>query len=73
MEVNMITEKQYKAMAKIIKEASWLIDRGSHTAKNVGINPYDLVYNLGYYFQEDNPNFDCEKWLNACTPEQEEV
>jgi hypothetical protein len=28
---------------------------------------------LGYYFEKDNPNFDYEKWCNACTPEEEEV
>ena len=69
----MITKKHYNAMAEIIREASWLIDRGSHNAKEVGIDPYDLVMNLGYYFQEDNPNFDYEKWCNACTPEEEEA
>lgn len=69
----MITRKHYNKMAKIIKEASWLIDKGSHTAKDIGIDPYDLIYNLADYFLEDNPNFDYDKWLAACTPDEEEA
>ena len=69
----MITKKHYNEMAKIIREASWLIDKGSHTAKEVGIDYYDLVNDLGLYFEKDNPNFDYEKWCDACSLKQEEV
>ena len=67
----MITKKHYNAMAKIIREASWLIDVAPHTAKEVGIDPYDLVMNLGYYFEEDTPIFVYEQWCNACTPKED--
>ena len=67
------SRKDYNEMAEIIREASWLIDVAPHTAKEVGIDPYDLVMNLGYFFEENNPNFDLEKWCNACTPKEEEA
>ncbi len=69
----MITRKHYNEMAKIIKEASWLIDKGPHTAKDIGIDYYKVIMNLGYYFEEDNPNFDYGKWCDACTPNEEEA
>ena len=33
----------------------------------------DVIMNLGYYFEEDNPNFDYGKWCDACTPDEEEA
>ena len=68
-----LSRKHYNEMAKIIREVSWLIDVAPHTAKEIGIDPYDLVMNLGYYFEENNPNFDYEKWCEACTPEEVEA
>ena len=46
-----LSRKDYNEMAEIIREASWLIDVAPHTAKEVGIDPYDLVMNLGYFFE----------------------
>ena len=69
----MITRKHYNAIAEIIKDASWLVNKGPHTAKDVGVDPYDLIHNLADYFLEDNPNFNYDKWLEACTPEEVEA
>ena len=58
----MITKKHYNEMAKIIREASWLIDKGSHTAKEVGIDYYDLVNDLGLYFEKMRCEFISHKF-----------
>ena len=54
----MLTKKNYKAIADIIKEHEYL-----------GFDYYDLgnlISDLASYFKVDNPNFDRKKFLDAC-------
>jgi hypothetical protein len=53
----MLTKKYYKKIAEIIKNT-----------KKIGNSLIldDFVNKLTEYLYEDNPNFDCERFIDAC-------
>ena len=61
----MLTKKDYKAIAEIIKiyrpdESGNDYDNG----RNHGVT--DVAYSLANYFQQDNPRFNRQKFIEAC-------
>lgn len=58
----MLTRQHYKAIAEIIKHSDTLVikPRGGVGPRN------DLKEKLADYFQEENPQFDRDKFLTNC-------
>lgn len=66
----MVTRKDYKAIAEIIKQEYTRFD-------NTGEDDYEghhtllcVVAKLAHYFAANNPRFDREKFLQACYPKR---
>jgi hypothetical protein len=56
----MFTKQHYKEIAEIIVKCSqWRPDVGSYIDRDY------LIDELAFYFKEDNPNFDAEKFWEA--------
>lgn len=69
----MLTRKDYKAIAFIITETNgqvfkkmihWIDGRGDVPARY--ISQSDLIARLVDYMAQDNPNFDRQRFLDAC-------
>jgi hypothetical protein len=63
-----LTKKHFKAIAEMIEKRT-----GRVIYKAFGDEVYDgyhiaceLIYDLADYFQEQNPNFNRDKFLKAC-------
>ena len=59
----MLTRKDYEVIARIIKGMVTIMGR---------IDKNNLVESLSDYFEEDNPNFDRDKFFKACYGKKEE-
>lgn len=60
----MVTKKDFKAIAKIIKLSSFdLVKR--YSIYHAGFQN-DVVDNLADYFKTQNPRFDYDRFIKAC-------
>jgi len=63
----MITKKDFKAIAKIIEDNAHEIDGDCLVYNHYIVMPRNtLVIELADYFAKQNPNFDRQKFLDAC-------
>lgn len=58
----MVTKKDFKAIADIVKQACGIYDKQEVS----GEIAYDISHNLADYFATQNPYFDRQKFLDAC-------
>ncbi|KKN21083.1 hypothetical protein LCGC14_0929090 [marine sediment metagenome] len=61
----MITKKDSKAIAEIIKAGVDMTIIHSTTEPNTTIKS-NIAKKLADYFEQENPNFDCEQFMGAC-------
>ena len=63
----MVTKKDFKAIAEIIKKQTICIaDTDSILCKAVKDIGYSYAVKLAAYFATQNPRFDRQRFLNAC-------
>lgn len=69
----MFTRQHYNIIAKDIREEFPMWNPMDATEKNDVMSQRTVLVNLAlrlaYRFQEDNPNFDPCKFLDACSPD----
>lgn len=63
----MFTRKNYRAIAEIIKSATQDSPVGGIYRVGRWDAGEDIANDLANFFQQDNPNFDRQKFLDACT------
>ena len=63
-----LSRKDYKAIAQILHDQGDAFVRGDDGFHLLEI----LAHNLAWYFEQDNPRFDREKFIEACRYESEE-